>query len=281
MSVRITTLVENSTDRMGLLAEHGLSLLIESHREQILFDTGQTGIVVHNARALGLDLTRVQVIALSHGHEDHSGGLRDALREVGRGRREVRVVAHPGAFGPHFSLRKDERVHYSGIPFSLQAVEGEGVSLRLSETPTEIVEGVWLTGEVPMRTSYESVASSLKMPDGSRWRQDPMLDDQALVIRTEAGLVVALGCAHRGMVNTLEFARQITGEERIVAVVGGTHLGPASEDQLQETIGALKGLGIGKLGVSHCTGLKAAARLAHEFGDAFFFNVTGTVTELP
>jgi 7,8-dihydropterin-6-yl-methyl-4-(beta-D-ribofuranosyl)aminobenzene 5'-phosphate synthase len=281
MSVRITTLVENSTDKMGLLAEHGLSLLIEAHGLRMLFDTGQTGIVAHNARALGLDLASVDMIALSHGHADHTGGLLSALREVCRGQREVRVAGHQDVFAPHFSVRKDERPHYAGIPFSRIALEGVGAAFSLSMGPVEIGDGIWLTGEVPQRSSFESVAKTLVLRDGDGWHQDPLSDDQALVIKTGSGLVVALGCAHRGMVNTLEYAREITGEERVFAVLGGTHLGPAPREQLEESIRALRTLGVQKVGVSHCTGLKAGARLSQEFGDAFFFNVAGTVTELP
>ena len=287
MSVRITTLAENSTSRGGLLAEHGLSLLVESRDCQILFDTGQTSTAMHNARALGVDLTGVGVIALSHGHYDHTGGLRDVVREVGRGERDVEVVAHAGVFDPHYSIRKgekgqeDERPRYVGIPFSRQALEGEGAVFRLVEGPADVSDCALLTGEVPRLTPYEHVDSNLRLREGDGWVQDPVFDDQALVVRAEEGLVVVLGCAHVGMVNTLEYARRITGEERILAVVGGTHLGPAPREQLEETVKALRGFGIRKLGVSHCTGLPTAARLAREFGDAFFFNVAGTVAELP
>jgi len=286
MSVRLTTLSENTTNRTGLLAEHGLCILVEAVGCQILFDTGQTSTAVHNARALGLDLSKVEVIALSHGHYDHTGGLLGVLREVGRGKRDVEVVAHAGIFEPHWSVRKrerdqgDERPRYVGIPFSRQALEGEGAVFRLVGGTADISDYALVTGEVPRLTPFERVDPNLKLRDGDGWIQDPVFDDQALVVRTSAGLVVVLGCAHAGLINTLEHARRITGEERVLAVVGGTHLVAASEEQLGETIKALRGFGIGKLGVSHCTGQKAAARLARELGDAFFFNVAGTVIEL-
>ena len=206
------------------------------------------------------------------------------LRDVGRGTREVEVVAHAGVFDPHYSVRKGDsggRPRYAGLPFSRQALEGEGAVFRLIEGPTDISDCALLTGEVPRLTSFERVAESLKLPNGEGWVPDPVFDDQALVVRTGEGLVVVLGCAHSGMINTLQYARRIAGEERILAVVGGTHLGPAPREQLEETIEALRAFGVRKLGVSHCTGFAAAARLAQEFGDAFFFNVVGTVTELP
>ena len=280
MSVKITTLAENSTQRAGLLAEHGLSFLVESRGCRILFDTGQTNTALHNARALGVDLRDVQLIALSHGHFDHTGGLRDLVREVGGGEREVEVIGHPGVFEPHYSVRPGERPRYVGIAFAREALEGEGAVFRLNEGPAEISDCALLTGEVPRLTPFERVDSHLKVPEGQTWAQDGVFDDQALIVRTPDGLVVVLGCAHSGLINTLEHARLIAGEERILAVVGGTHLGPAPDEQLEATIGALKEYGVRRLGVSHCTGPRAAARLAREFGDAFFFNAAGTTTEL-
>jgi 7,8-dihydropterin-6-yl-methyl-4-(beta-D-ribofuranosyl)aminobenzene 5'-phosphate synthase len=280
VSVKITTLTENSTQRAGILSEHGLSILIETRGCKILLDTGQTNTTLQNARALGIDLREVQAVVLSHGHFDHTGGLRDVVREIGGGRREVEIVCHPDVFAPHYSVRQGEQPRYVGIAFSRQALEGEGAAIRANERPAEIWDCALITGEVPRLTPFEHVDSHLRVPAGDGWAADPVLDDQAMIVRTRDGLVVVLGCAHSGLINTLEYARQITGEERILAVVGGTHLGPAPDQQLDETIRSLKGYGIRKLGVSHCTGPKAAARLAHEFGDTFFFNTAGSIVEL-
>ena len=209
------------------------------------------------------------------------------------------MIAHRGVFDPHYSAPRaargdtregkgeraqngkasgePERPRYVGIPFSRLALEGEGAAFRLIEGPADISDCALLTGEVPRLTPFERVDPNLKVPDDGRWIQDEVFDDQAVVLRTSEGLVVALGCAHAGIVNTLEYARRIAGEERILAVIGGTHLGPAPKEQLEATIEALKGFGIARLGVSHCTGLGAAARLAQEFGDSFFFNTAGDV----
>ena len=109
--------------------------------------------------------------------------------------------------------------------------------------------------------------------------EDPLLNDQALVVKTEEGLLIVLGCAHAGMINTIEYAMQITGENRIHTVMGGTHLGPVSPERREKTIAALKQYNIRRLGAAHCTGIPVTARLMQEFGDSFLScNVGVTVT---
>jgi len=128
-----------------------------------------------------------------------------------------------------------------------------------------------------MHTEYEKIDRELLVKEGGELRPDPLRDDQALIIKTQMGLVVVLGCGHRGMINTVHHARKVTGVEQIRMVVGGTHLFTASRERIDLTIAELKRLGIQKIGVSHCTGMPAAARLFQEFGDNFFFNNTGNV----
>ena len=117
--------------------------------------------------------------------------------------------------------------------------------------------------------------------EGTEWQPDKLMDDQALIVKTERGLVVILGCAHRGMINTLYHARQLTGTEKIDTVVGGSHLINASDERLWQTIGVLRELSVQRLGLCHCTDLPAASVLAQEFGENFFFNKAGTAIDLP
>ena len=276
MRIRIATLAENSAVKQGTLAEHGLSMLLQVDDLWVLLDTGQTNTVVHNARALRIDLSNVSHIVLSHGHQDHTGGLRDVLVQIGG---DVVVHAHPEVWRPRYAVRKGEKPRYSGLPFVREQLESLGATFDLSDVPTEIGGKVMTTGPGPRNTPFEKLDADLKVKTPRGWEQDQIPDDQSLLVKTSKGLVVLLGCAHSGIVNTLHRAREVSGEKRIFAVLGGTHLGFSSREQIEQTVVALKGLDIQKLGVSHCTGPAASAILAREFGDRFFFNNVGTISE--
>jgi 7,8-dihydropterin-6-yl-methyl-4-(beta-D-ribofuranosyl)aminobenzene 5'-phosphate synthase len=137
------------------------------------------------------------------------------------------------------------------------------------------------TGEIPMITEFEEIDAGRFIKKDNGWQPDTLPDDLALILDTEPGLVVVLGCAHRGIINTLYHAQRLNGRKPIFAVIGGAHLINTTEERIWLTIAALKELDVQKLGLCHCTGLPAASLLAQEFGDKFFFNNTGTVTELP
>ena len=275
MKVKITTLAENSVGKIGAIAEHGLSMLLELDDLCVMLDAGPSGSTAHNARFMNVDLSRVGHIALSHGHGDHTGGLMDVLAQTG----EVTVHAHTEVWKPRYSVRKDQKPKYSGLPYQRGLLEAMGATFNLSDAPIQIAENVMTTGPVPRKTDFEKLDSAAKVKTPQGWEQDQILDDQALLVKTPKGLVVLLGCAHSGIVNSLNHARQVAGDERIFAVLGGTHLSFLDRDQLTKTVAALKEMDIQKLGVSHCTGMAAAVVLAHEFGDRFFFNNAGTVTE--
>jgi 7,8-dihydropterin-6-yl-methyl-4-(beta-D-ribofuranosyl)aminobenzene 5'-phosphate synthase len=137
------------------------------------------------------------------------------------------------------------------------------------------------TGEIPMVTEFEQIDPNLFVKEDGGLQPDKLLDDLALVIKTGAGLVVVLGCAHHGIINTLYHAQQLTGVKSIHAILGGAHLISASKERIRLTIAALKELGVQRLGLCHCTDMPAACLLAQEFGDRFFFNKAGIITDLP
>lgn len=276
MEIKITTLSEN-TAAAACIGEWGLSMLVEADGMKILFDTGSGTAAVHNADLMGLDFSSVDVMVLSHGHYDHTGGLNDVLRRSGK----IEIIAHPDVWARKYGSMGNTPVRYVGIPFLREALEAMGASFKLSAEPVKLSEHIFTTGEVPMLNDYESVETYLRVMDGKEMKQDNLNDDLSLVIDTEYGLVVILGCAHHGIVNNLKQAQKVTGKELIYAAIGGTHLVHASKERMAKTASALKEMGVQYLGVSHCTGFAASAFLANEFGERFFQNNAGTRLTLP
>jgi 7,8-dihydropterin-6-yl-methyl-4-(beta-D-ribofuranosyl)aminobenzene 5'-phosphate synthase len=277
MSLQITTLSENTAGLGGLMAEWGLSILVESEEINILFDTGQSLSASHNAEIMGINLSQIDKIVLSHGHFDHTGGLKQALLRIGK---EIDIIAHPDIWAAKYSRRQGQEARYIGIPFHRQTLESLGAKFSLSREPVRLSDNITTSGEIPMTTEYEIIEPHLQVKEGRRFKPDKLLDDQALIITTGAGLVVILGCAHRGVINTLYHAQKLTGVEAIYAVFGGCHLINATEERIWLTIAALKELGVQLLGLSHCTGLAASAIMAREFGERFLFNIAGTAISL-
>jgi 7,8-dihydropterin-6-yl-methyl-4-(beta-D-ribofuranosyl)aminobenzene 5'-phosphate synthase len=277
MEIRITTLSEN-TANFGYLAEWGLSILVEVDGLRILMDTGLSFSAVHNAQLVRIDLATIDRIVLSHGHTDHTGGLREVLRRRG----EVEVIAHSDIWAPKYVRRDGEtEEQYIGIPFVRGELESLGAHFNLVREPVRITDRIITTGEIPMLSGYEEIENNLFVKEGDMLQPDRLADDLALVIDTDFGLVVILGCAHRGIINTLRHAQNLMGKELVYAAIGGTHLFRASDERIEQTIAALKEIGIQRLGVSHCTGFHASARLAQEFEGIFFLNNAGTRLTLP
>ncbi|MBA7466942.1 hypothetical protein ES707_02136 [subsurface metagenome] len=279
MELRITTLSENTAGVGNFLAEWGLSILVETDEVNILLDTSSGISASHNADILGIDLSKIDKIVLSHGHYDHTGGLRQILHKM---RKEIEIIAHPDIWAAKYARRQGQKDRYIGVPFQRQELESLGANFTLTTKPTKITDNIMTTGEIPMVTDFEEIEPNrFFVKEETGWQPDELLDDQALIINTEQGLVVILGCAHRGIINTLYYAQQLTGIKPIHMVLGGCHLISASKERIRSTIAALRELGIQKLGVSHCTGLPAAVIMAQEFGDKFFFNNAGTRINLP
>jgi 7,8-dihydropterin-6-yl-methyl-4-(beta-D-ribofuranosyl)aminobenzene 5'-phosphate synthase len=260
------------------LAEWGLSVLVETHEINVLLDTGKSISTSSNADAFGIDLSRIDKIVLSHGHFDHTGGLRQVLTKM---RKEVEIIAHPDIWCAKYGRREGEKDRYIGVPFLRQELESFGAIFNLTVKSVKITDNVMTTGEVPMVTDFEEIDTRVWVKEDADWQQDKLLDDMALVINAEFGLVVILGCAHRGIINTLYHAQQLTDVKQIHTIIGGAHLISASEERLWLTIAALKELDIQRLGLCHCTGLPAASVIAQEFGDRFFFNNAGTRISVP
>jgi 7,8-dihydropterin-6-yl-methyl-4-(beta-D-ribofuranosyl)aminobenzene 5'-phosphate synthase len=264
MSVSVTIVVENTAQRDDLATEHGLSMYIESEGTHILFDTGQGQALEGNAETLGIDLSRTDVLILSHGHYDHTGGIPTLMRVAPH----VQVYAHPQVNVPRYAIREG-RARSIGIPAAaadaLEAIPD--AHLHMVREPRMLTSSIGMTGPVPRITTYEDTGGPFFL-DSQGERPDPIDDDMALWIATDEGLVVCLGCAHSGVVNTLEHITRVTGEARIRAVIGGLHLMNAGRERMDSTIAALRRLAPQRLFPCHCTGESAVKALRRALGDS-------------
>ena len=277
MKTRITILCENSVGvPFGVIGEHGFACYIETEQGNYLFDTGQGFGILQNAAALKKDLGKIEAVIISHGHYDHTGGLPAVLQQKGT----VDVYGHPDMFVEKL-WSKEGVTRYIGVPYTRRYLESLGANFRLGTEPVEVGPGIFLSGEIPRTNTFETGDADMTAvyPDGRTVRPDPLKDDLSLVVDSDRGLILILGCAHAGMINIISHVLKTLNRDRIHAVIGGTHLGFSSDAQFEETLDVIDRYRIERIGVSHCTGLPKASLLHARLKEKFFFGNVGTVLE--
>lgn len=267
------------------VAEHGFSMLIRvlqgGKAHCVLFDTGSSSEgVVKNAERMGIDLNEVEFIVLSHGHYDHFGGLLSVIRVINKV--NLPVMVHPDVFKTRGTANANGEIRvYPEFP----AEELRNVAkLVENKQPFLLAENsVLVTGEIPRKISFEKGYLQHKALVNGSWQPDPWIrDDQAIVINVkEKGLVVVSGCAHAGIINTVRYARQITGITRVCAVIGGFHLaGKEFEKRIKQSVEELKRINPKLIVPSHCTGWRAMCAFAEALPEAFVWNSVGNLYQL-
>ncbi|MBF0226273.1 MAG: MBL fold metallo-hydrolase [Desulfobacterales bacterium] len=271
MNFTISTIVENTISASLIpFAEHGLSFLITAGNKKILFDSGKGQAFLPNADAMNINLTEIETVVLSHGHFDHANGLKELMSR----NKNFKVIAHPAIFdnklagigGTYFPI---------GISETRENFEKNGIKFQLSKESVEIIPGIITTGEIPMESEFEEVEPMFFTGEKGKEVRDYIPDDLALIIDTKKGLVVLLGCAHRGIINTLNHVSKLTGKKKIHAIMGGLHLLFADQSKLKKISDLLKGFELEKLIIGHCTGIHAIVTLFNEFKDKVVLNTVG------
>jgi 7,8-dihydropterin-6-yl-methyl-4-(beta-D-ribofuranosyl)aminobenzene 5'-phosphate synthase len=266
----------------SILAEHGFSAVVnltsDDKSRSILFDFGfsEHG-AAFNADALSLDLSDVEALVLSHGHMDHFGGLEQLAQRVGKN--GIALVLHPTAFRKNRYVKVTEDFKIGLPALTQEKIKKAGVSLVETQEPMTLLDGFLLfLGQIPKNTDFEKGMLSMHYSEGGEEKWDPIEEDSAIVANVRGkGLVVLSGCAHSGIVNTVEYARQLTGVNKIFVIMGGFHLtGAAFEPIIAPTTEALKKLAPQYVVPTHCTGRKAVTYIENEMPDNFLLNMSGT-----
>jgi len=270
----------------SFLAEHALSLLITavygSKTYQLVLDAACTKEVLpHNIKFAEIDLSKVETVVISHGHEDHMGALPELLKLT---HKNTKVYAHPASFHTPRYYRTD-----SGELLLEPAFEKKWITIanaRLIETPDPLLicENTFLiTGEIPRKTEFENALPGSLMESNGKLIPDIITDDQAIIcIIKDKGLVIISGCAHAGIINTIDYARKLTGIESVYAVIGGFHLGGEPFQQaIQPTIDALKSINPQFIVPMHCTGIEAKEMIRNQFPNQSAVSGVGSTFQLP
>jgi 7,8-dihydropterin-6-yl-methyl-4-(beta-D-ribofuranosyl)aminobenzene 5'-phosphate synthase len=279
MKTVITILAENNAGKSGLIGEHGFSALVESPNGRYLFDTGPGRSLPHNTEKLKINLKKTDKIIISHGHYDHTGGLKWAIEET----RPIQVVANGHLFMPHMAMNPEnpyDPPRHVGCPFTQKELEDVGAEFVFLNETTKISDGVWFVTQYPRPVESVPNDPKLVLVQNSQIVPDDLPDDSCLLIEDDPAPILMLGCTHSGIVNTLLHLRQHMGVSKLKAVIGGTHLMASDEAVVKRAIDILGEFSVGLIGTSHCTGFKASVLMATHFKERFTLAATGSVITL-
>ncbi len=268
--LEIITLVENLAYRQGTKGEHGLSFLLRIAGKQILFDTGQSDLLLANARKLDINLAEVDAAVISHGHYDHAGGLRAFLGV----NRHAPVYIKPAAFDTKFS-RSGGQVRPTGM--SPHLLEAFSERVLFVDEKIELIPGLYIIPTIESHYPFEQSSSNLLVEREGQLMPDDFSDELFLAFDHPEGLTILSGCSHLGILNICQTALDLTGSSKIRALLGGTHLKGASTGRVEQTLEAFDTLQVEQFGLCHCTGLGPYMEFVQKYGDIVRYAYVGTM----
>lgn len=259
--MKVSILTENRARKRFFLAEHGLSVYIENNGMNILFDTGQTDVYCHNAEVMGINLSNTHCIVLSHGHYDHCGGY---AYYPCKDKYPVTYIREKAFENKYAKDSNGERK--IGIPWRYNDYK----NIVFTGEKTKIGENAYLCSDIPYTVPFEEPLKGLLVEKNGQKIVDPMNDEQILVIDTEKGLVVFIGCSHPGIANCLSYVTKLFPDKRIYTLFAGMHLETVPDDRFNKTMEYIKKLNIEKIIPVHCTGIVRQCDIKRIFGDHCF-----------
>jgi len=265
----------------SLRAEHGFSVLVDIYlnnaSRRVLFDTGAGGdVALFNVDRLGVDLSKVETIVLSHGHFDHAGGLMSILKRIGKS--QMPVVLHPDAFLERWLvLPNGQKIRFRSVEED-KVLEAGAKVVKITEPCPLLGNLVVATGEIPRRTQFEQGFPAHYARIDGKLQPDPLIrDDQALVMNAKGkGLVIISGCAHAGIINTVLYAKEVTRVNKVYALMGGFHLSFPNEHIIDPTVEELKEIRPTFIIPCHDTGWKATNAILDAMPENFIPSAVGT-----
>jgi 7,8-dihydropterin-6-yl-methyl-4-(beta-D-ribofuranosyl)aminobenzene 5'-phosphate synthase len=256
--LNLTILVDNNTlIDSYYLGEPAVSYWIELEGNTYLFDSGYSDVFIKNAEKMGLDLTSLKVVILSHGHDDHTRGLTHIVSYYEHKQKQLPIlIAHPDAFLPKCEGKLD-----IGCPISLPLIKQKFI-LQTTREPLWLTKNLVFLGEVERVNDYESQKAIGEAESGGKWKLDYVHDDSALVYCGEKGLVIITGCSHSGICNIISYAQKVCKENRIISVIGGFHLLHTEKTQMEKTKMYFARIKAESVYAAHCTDLEAKIELS-------------------
>jgi len=272
MAFTVTTLMENTSPRAELAAEHGLSLLIEGGGRRILYDAGPSPRFLLNARAMGVSLDGLDALVISHSHYDHTGG---AAALLARPEKPAAIYVGWEFFTPRFGRREDGRYCEVGSVLEQCAITAAKVPCRVvGSEPVALGNGVWLVSGFDSLEDMEMPTDAMVRKTEAGLEADPFTEELAVVLELQEGLALISGCSHTGVVSMCRALQNRFGRP-VTVFVGGTHLMGADSDRIRRTCLRLRELGVKQLGACHCSGEAACTHFEANF-PGFFRNNVGT-----
>jgi len=251
-NLSITILCENTVGKTGLLGEHGLSFYVQAGKETLLFDTGGGYTLFHNSAKLNISLSSIDYLVLSHGHYDHTGGMKKLFKVA----TVQKFFAHPNVFRKRYIKDSDGEIREIGYRGPSMKVLSTKTKYIPVVCPTKITKDIIASGPIPRIVSFESVEQNF-FSNIKEQKIDSFDDDQCLIIEERNNYIVLLGCCHSGLINTLTYLREnVLKKTKQIIIIGGLHLFNASEERLHKTMKALSKYDIYSIYPCHCSGYK-------------------------